>query len=39
MLEAGVEMTRENYLDAYFDREVPEDLEELDLPGVFQRFI
>jgi len=38
MLEEGVPMTRENYLDAYFNGEVPEDFEEADLPGAFQLF-
>jgi len=38
MLEEGVPMTRENYLDAYFNGEVPEDIEDADLPAVFQLF-
>jgi len=33
-----VPMTRENYLDAYFKGEVPEDIEEADLPAAFQLF-
>jgi hypothetical protein len=38
MLEEGLQMTRENYLDLYFNGEVPEDFEEADLPAVFQLF-
>jgi len=38
MLEEGVPMTRANYLDAYFNGEVPEDIDETDLPAVFQLF-
>jgi len=38
MLEEGVPMTRENYIEAYFEGEVPEDFDEADLPATFQLF-
>lgn len=38
MLEEGVPMTRDNYIEAYFEGEVPEDFDEADLPAAFHLF-